>query len=64
MSSIGIQEQPPVPDRMRGDLLIAASRIAVVRLRGEDLRPSPKLKATIYDSVRLAREILCEVERQ
>ena len=61
---IGFQEPTPVPDRMNGALLIAASLIAVVRLRGEELRPSPKLKATIYDSVRLAREILREVQRQ
>lgn len=61
---IGLQEPTPVPDKMKGALLVAASLIAVIRLRGEDLGPSPKLKATIYDSVRLAREILREVERR
>jgi len=45
-------------------LTIAAALIAVIRLRGEELRPSPKLRATIYDAVSLARDILREVERR
>jgi hypothetical protein len=39
-------------------LTIAASLIAVIRLRGEELRPSPRLKSVVYDAVTLAREIL------
>jgi hypothetical protein len=30
-------------------LLIAASLIAAIRLRGEPIKPSPKLSATTYD---------------
>ena len=41
-------------ERERGALLIAACLIAAIRLRGEPIQPSPKLKATIYDSVQLA----------
>ncbi len=40
-------------ERERGALLIAACLIAAIRLRGEPIQPSPKLKATIYDSVQL-----------
>jgi len=36
--------------------------IAVVRLRGEPIKPSPKLAATIADSVQLARMVLAAVE--
>ena len=41
-------------EKQRGALLIAACLIAAIRLRGEPIQPSPKLKATIYDSVQLA----------
>jgi hypothetical protein len=41
-------------ERECGALLIAACLIAAIRLRGEPIQPSPKLKATIYDSVQLA----------
>ena len=44
----------PDDEKQRGALLIAASLIAAIRLRGEPIQPSPKLKATIYDSVQLA----------
>jgi hypothetical protein len=37
--------------------------IVVIRLRGEPIRPSPKLVATISDSVQLARMVLDKVER-
>jgi hypothetical protein len=36
--------------------------IAVIRLRGEPIKPSPKLVATISDSVQLARMVLEKVE--
>ena len=42
-------------------LVIAASLIAV-RLRGEPIKPSPKLTATIAGSVQLARMIMAAVE--
>jgi hypothetical protein len=44
----------PDDEKQRGALLIAASLIAAIRLRGEPIKPSPKLSATIYDSVQLA----------
>jgi hypothetical protein len=44
----------PDDEKQRGALLIAACLIAAIRLRGEPIQPSPKLKATIYDSVQLA----------
>jgi hypothetical protein len=47
-------------DFIRG--VIAASIIAVTRLRGEPIKPSPKLSATIADSVQLARMIMAAVE--
>jgi hypothetical protein len=44
----------PEDEKQRGTLLIATCLIAAIRLRGEPILPSPKLKATIYDSVQLA----------
>jgi hypothetical protein len=49
--------------RENGVLLIAACIVAAIRLRGEPIRPSPKLTATISESVQLARMVLREVER-
>jgi hypothetical protein len=56
--------------RENGALLIAACivaairlRGAAIRLRGEPIRPSPKLKATIADSVELARMVLAQIQR-
>ncbi len=43
-------------------LVIAASIIAVIRLRGQDIKLSAKLVSTIRDSVNLARLVLAEVE--
>jgi hypothetical protein len=48
--------------RENATLVIAASLIAVVRLRGEPIKPSPKLVSTIHGSVQLARMGLREVE--
>ena len=52
----------PDDEKQRGALLIAASLIAAIRLRGEPIQPSPKLKATIYDSVQLAVLVWREVQ--
>jgi hypothetical protein len=49
--------------RETGALLIAASIIAAIRLRGEPIRPSPKLTATIAESIQLAHLVLRELER-
>ncbi len=48
--------------RENGILVIAASIIAVIRLRGEPIKPIPKVSATIADSVQLARMVLDEVQ--
>jgi hypothetical protein len=48
--------------RENGILVIAASIIAVIRLRGEPIKRSPKLVATISDSVQLARMVMDEVQ--
>ena len=45
-------------DRQRGALLIAASLIAAIRLRGEPITSSPKVVSTISDSLTLARMVL------
>ena len=50
-------------DRQTGALLIAASIVAAIRLRGEPIKPSPKLTATISDSVQLARMLMQELLR-
>jgi len=47
-----------VEERQKGALLIAASLIAAIRLRGEPIDNSPKTIATIHDSLKLARMVL------
>jgi hypothetical protein len=54
--AIGMSEE-----RERGALLIAASIIAAIRLRGEPITPSPKLSSTIFDSVQLATLIWAQI---
>jgi hypothetical protein len=49
--------------RENGAVLIAACIVAAIRLRGQEIKPSPKLTATIKESVQLARLILGEIER-
>lgn len=61
---IGLQEPPPLPDKMKGAVLVAASIVAAIRLRGDEVRPSPRLRSVIYDSVSLVREVLREMERR
>lgn len=46
-----------------GALVVAASVVAAIRLRGEDVKPSPKLKAVIHDSLRLVRLLMAEIQR-
>jgi hypothetical protein len=62
LSSIGFSA--PNPERLDGAVIVAASIIAVIRLRGEELRPSPRLTTVIQDSVALARSIMREVQRR
>ena len=47
--------------RENGALLIAASIIAAIRLRGEPVKPSPKLACVVSDSVELARMVLARI---
>ena len=49
--------------RENGALIIAACIVAAIRLRGEPIQPSPKLTATIAESVQLARLVMREVQR-
>jgi hypothetical protein len=49
--------------RENGALLIAACIVAAIRLRGEPIQPSPKLTATIYDSVQLVKMLLAQIQR-
>ena len=49
--------------RETGALLIAACIVAAIRLRGEPIRPSPKLTATVAEAVALARTVLRELQR-
>jgi hypothetical protein len=49
--------------KQNGALLIAACIVAAIRLRGEPIQRSPKVVATISDSVRLAKMVLSELER-
>lgn len=60
-----LSSAPPAKsaDEFTGALLIAASLIAVIRLRGEDIQISPKVQSVISHSVRLAREVLRAIER-
>jgi hypothetical protein len=46
-----------------GALLIAASIVAAIRLRGQEIQPSPKLTATVKDSIQVARLVLAELSR-
>jgi hypothetical protein len=51
-------------DKERGAILIAACIIAAIRLRGEEIKPSPKVKHAIYESVQLATMVLRELKGQ
>ena len=51
--------EPPNPDdQLKGALLVAATLVAAIRLRGEPINNSPKVIATIHDSIKLARMVL------
>lgn len=45
-----------------GALLVAASIVAAIRLRGQEIKPSPTLNAVVYDSILLARTIMAQME--
>jgi hypothetical protein len=46
-----------------GLVVLAASIIACIRLKGMDIKPSPKLNANVLNSVRLEEMIVAAVER-
>jgi hypothetical protein len=47
-----------------GAILIAASIVAAIRLRGQEIKPSPKLTVVVKESVQLARMVLAELDSQ
>jgi hypothetical protein len=49
--------------KMDSAVVVAASIVAAIRLRGEPITQSPKVVATISDSVRLVRMIVANLER-
>jgi len=51
-------------EKSKNALLIAASLIATVGLAREEIRPSPKVMATISDSIRLAEMIQKQIEQR
>jgi hypothetical protein len=55
--------QQPAGGKLDGAVLIAATMVAAMRLRGEDVKPSPKVTATVADSIALARMVLARMER-
>jgi hypothetical protein len=55
-----LRKQQPKQD---GALLIAASIVAAIRLRGEPITQSPKVTAAISDSLQLARMVMARLER-
>jgi hypothetical protein len=56
-------EWVPRDGQMSGALLVAACIVTVIRLKGQEIKPSPKLTITIRESVQLARQVLAELER-
>jgi hypothetical protein len=54
-----VRKQP----KQDGALLIAASIVAAIRLRGEPFTHSPKVAATVADSLQLARMVMARMER-
>jgi hypothetical protein len=55
-----LRKQAP---KQEGALLIAASIVAAIRLRGEPITHSPKVAATVADSLQLARMVMARLER-
>ncbi|HZD95726.1 MAG TPA: hypothetical protein VE133_15800 [Candidatus Sulfotelmatobacter sp.] len=54
-----LQQRQP----MDGALLVAASIVAAIRLRGQEItRSSPKLVAVVSDSVLLVRTVMAALE--
>ena len=51
--------EPANPDdRLKGAVLVAATLTAAIRLGGAPIENTPKVIATIHDSIKLARLVL------
>lgn len=50
-------------EKADGAALIAAIIVAAIRLRGQEIKPSPKLTAVVHDSVLLAKMVLAGCPR-
>lgn len=46
-----------------GALVVAASVVAAIRLRVMTVKPSPKLKSGIHDSLRLVRLLMADIQK-
>jgi hypothetical protein len=44
-------------------VLIAATIVAAMRLRGEPIKSSPKVMASVSDSIQLAKMVLAKMEK-
>jgi hypothetical protein len=54
-----MRRQPTQPNsKMDGAVVVAASIVAAMRLRGEPIKRSPKVVSTIADSIHLARMVV------
>jgi hypothetical protein len=50
--------------KMDGAVVVAASIVAAIRLRGEEITRSPKVVSVISDSIRLAQMVVAQMERR
>jgi hypothetical protein len=46
-----------------GAVLIASTIVAAIRLRGEEVKPSPKVTAVVADSIQLTKMVLARMDR-
>jgi hypothetical protein len=49
--------------KMDSAVVVAASIVAAIRLRGEPINQSPKVASTVADSIQLARMVMARMER-
>ena len=56
------KSQPQSQSKLDGALLISASIVAAIRLRAEPVTRSPKVVATVADSIQLARMVMARLE--
>ncbi len=51
-------DPPNQEDRTKGALLVPATLVAAIRLRGEPIANTPKVISIVHDSIKLARLVL------